>query len=589
MEKYSNDSEMEEIYSPLNSYKNIFKEKHNENAKNFFENITSQSKVDIEANRITNKKIENNNNSTKTNNKSINKQNFLRILAFTLIALSTISSIIGIIKISKSIEILLFSFILIISITVIILAIVLINKTKLKLVELRDLEERLSEISQILHTEAEEQMRNLNSLLIENYNMELFTKTIPLVKFDKVFENKKLRLLKNKFKLNCNEHSDNIEESTIYVQSGDINGNPFFIRENLEHSMGSKTYKGSIIIRWKTIEKDSDGKLKTVNHSEILYATVDKPFPQYTSATQLIYGCEAGERLSFSREPSYIHELSDRKKNIIIKKKAKELQKLTEKATKGGASFTALGNEEFDALFYAKDRDDESQFRLLFTPLAQQELINIIKDDDLGFGDNFTFVKRKQINYLQPKHLNKFDLKVTEDYFVGINYDNVKKNFLNYHNNYFRNIFFAFAPIFAVPLYTQNHYEEHSDLTFEDNSFSFYQDEMIANSFDIYKIKPLESVTHNIIKTKLLSTKNDINKVNIHAWGYRTEERVEYVSKYGRDGNWHDVPVNWTEYILVERNSQMEVTSVKNKNTQLSEIDLKRWTKEGNIYKRKIK
>ena len=37
----------------------------------------------------------------------------------------------------------------------------------------------------------------------------------------------------------------------------------------------------------------------------------------------------------------------------------------------------------------------------------------------------------------------------------------------------------------------------------------------------------------------------------VYAHGYRTEERVAYIRKYGNDGNWHDVPVYWDEYIPV--------------------------------------
>ena len=37
-------------------------------------------------------------------------------------------------------------------------------------------------------------------------------------------------------------------------------------------------------------------------------------------------------------------------------------------------------------------------------------------------------------------------------------------------------------------------------------------------------------------------------------------ERVDYVSVYGRDGYYHDVPVYWTEYIPIFQDTVMEVS-----------------------------
>lgn len=41
------------------------------------------------------------------------------------------------------------------------------------------------------------------------------------------------------------------------------------------------------------------------------------------------------------------------------------------------------------------------------------------------------------------------------------------------------------------------------------------------------------------------------NKENIYAYGYRAEERVTYVTRFGGDGRYHEVPVYWDEYIPV--------------------------------------
>ena len=45
--------------------------------------------------------------------------------------------------------------------------------------------------------------------------------------------------------------------------------------------------------------------------------------------------------------------------------------------------------------------------------------------------------------------------------------------------------------------------------------------------------------------------------IAVTAHGYCGEERVDYEEVYGGDGKWHEVAVNWTEYLPVERTSNM--------------------------------
>lgn len=70
-----------------------------------------------------------------------------------------------------------------------------------------------------------------------------------------------------------------------------------------------------------------------------------------------------------------------------------------------GGGFTVMANREFDALFAATDRDHEVQFRLLFTPLAQQEMLKLLRDKTDGYGDDFGFTKRGMVNFVMPDHM----------------------------------------------------------------------------------------------------------------------------------------------------------------------------------------
>lgn len=580
---------IEETYSPIDSYKNLYRELHNENIISLFNEMVKKSQIDVAANRKTNLKITENSEQTANNKKSINRKRGLKVFAILLLIISIVAIIYNAVQINSSYSSELFVYVIIIAIVFIVLSILIIKKCKEKLSMLQDIENELNRISQKLHAEAEEQMRSLNSFLFKNYNTELFSKTIPLVKFDQVFDNKRLAYMKEKYRFDACEHEESDEQSTLFVQSGEIKGNPFFIRENIIHKMGTKTYSGSKTIHWSTQERDNTGNYRTVHHSETLNASVVKPCPYYSTSSNLVYANEIGDRLSFSRNPSHIHQLNKREVERLIKDRSKNLQNFAEESIREGGSFTALGNNEFDAIFFAKDRNNEQQFRLLFTPLAQKELIKMFKDNEVGYGDDFSFFKSEMINYIYPEHLMNTNFNVPQNYFVGINYDEVRQRFIDYHTHYFKHIFFTFAPIFSIPAYVQHQTQEYIYKDLYEGFVNFYQHEMTANNMNSDDIIPSDSVTRNIIKTSLISSQGDVDSVAVRAWGYKTIERTDYVSERGRDGYWHDVPVHWEEYILVERQSTMEITLNDDSEDNDETISNNHWIRLGRILARTVK
>ena len=93
---------------------------------------------------------------------------------------------------------------------------------------------------------------------------------------------------------------------------------------------------------------------------------------------------------------------------------------MVEKSIKSGKkAFNRLPNEEFEALFMALDRDNEVEFRLLFTPLAQKNMISILRAKNVGFGDDFIFKKRKELNYIKSMHMGKECALITDGRFSG--------------------------------------------------------------------------------------------------------------------------------------------------------------------------
>ena len=115
---------------------------------------------------------------------------------------------------------------------------------------------------------------------------------------------------------------------------------------------------------------------------------VCKPIPVYSEERFLLYGNDAVPGLTFSRSPSslsggdgILHSLH---KKIVIGGLKDFSRNLEDES-----QFTLMANHDFEAFFHATDRNNEIDFRLLFTPLAQQQMLKLLKDKKIGFGDDF--------------------------------------------------------------------------------------------------------------------------------------------------------------------------------------------------------
>ena len=409
-----------------------------------------------------------------------------------------------------------------------------------------------------LMAEAREQLRPLNELFTPKICPKLFSKTLPTIRLDRMFDIKRLDCLVSQFGF---EPSRDNNRSAIYVQSGDINGNPFFICCDRVHELGTKIYTGSRTIHWTTT-RISGGKTVTRHHSQTLTATVEKPCPYYKEQAYLVYASEAAPDLIFSRRDSDAEHMDQKQIDKQVRREIKKLHKRTQKEVKKGDDFTVLANSEFEVLLGATDRNNEVQFRLLFTPLAQKQLLELMKEKEAGFGDDFGFIKQRMINYLYPGHLQSIQLSVSPEYFQGLDIDAVKNRFVSYNNDYFRHIYFALAPILAIPLYQQQKPREYICRDMYESYASCYEHEYIANSLPHLALCHPAAKTPGILKTSVISSSDNCDIIRVTACGYRTEWRVDHVQKLGGDGRLHTIQVEWTEYIPITKDTDIAVNIV---------------------------
>lgn len=405
------------------------------------------------------------------------------------------------------------------------------------------------EIVKSLLDQANVQMASLNALFEEAIPAKIMETTTPLIDMDRVFDVKKYEMLHEKYGLwdNSDEKS-----STLDLQSGTILGNPFVIFKDRIQSQIMQTYQGSIVITyWRGSGKDRHMVTET------LVASIQKPKPVYSDETYLVYGNEAGSHLKFSRVPSNLNSLKDEREiEKYVRKHEKDLDKIANEAAKKGKTFTPLGNTEFDLFFGAHDRDNEVEFRLLFTPLGQKSMMQILKSKT-GYGDDFRFIKDKGLNVITSAHSQGDKLFVSADKFKGFDLEKVYENFLAINEEYFRALFFDFAPLLAIPLYQQHKAHEYIYKDVFKQNISPFEHEVLANKFPPVTFLPLGAATLVILKTSLEKRQGNQDVVKVTSHSFRTEQRTEIVYKFGGDGRSHAVPVHWTEYIPVTAESQI--------------------------------
>ena len=555
------------LLEPLKGYNSIYKESFRKNANDYFDELLKKSGVNVAMNKDTVNKYKEKVKKIGAVEKLISKKKGLKgFLIFLMIVVMIAAIALFVLAIQKIVDWLLGSLIPIVSIGLFVLFLmIVIKKINPKIKSFSELKAKLEKEANDLLSTAWAQMAPLNALYDWGIAGELITKTIPLIEWDKYFDVKKYQYLHDKFGLS---HNDDKSVSTYYCTSGSVLGNPFLICKDYRQTWYNKQYEGHITISWTERVKTENG-YRTVTRTETLYATVTKPAPSYNYETYLIYGNEAAPDLKFYRNPSGVSGKTEKEIDKVVKKKSKALDKKAEKAIINNTGYTKLGNDEFEVLFGATNRNNEVQFRLLFTPLAQNNLLDIIKNPE-PYGDDFYFEKDQKLNYIQSKHSQAFDYYDNPAKFVNYDCEAAKKVFVEYMCEYFKNFYFDIAPLMSVPLYQQTKTREYIYNKEFDFNISPYEHEAIANSFNTNYLKPDNADTPSILKSTFTGKVGNADNINIDAYAFDAQKRVTYVSKLGGDGRFHNIPVYWFEYVPVEKKTNM---MVENKDSSRKEFN----------------
>ena len=543
------------ILEPRKLYENQFKDKFKENAEEYFDNLVKESKINVDENRELVKKYKSCKNDENKVTEKMNSLKAWKTLCIVGIILSLILAFVFFAVItSTGLKVAL----IILCVALTILFIVLLVNLNKKLKGVEDLVKKAKEKSSKALNLCWASMNALNQLYDWTICQDIMEKTTPLIDLDPYFDPNKFEYMHEKYGFG---DATNPNQSTNYVLSGNINGNPFLMLNTFNTKMSTKTYSNSITIHWTTTSRDSKGNVQTHPHSEVLTATVEKPAPIYYYDTRLVYTNDGAPNLTFSRMPTVKDNLTDKDIDKMVKKGEVELQKKTEKAVRQGGTFNAMANTKFEVMFNAKNRDNETEFRLMFTPLAQQNMTDLLQNSP--YHDDFAFYKDKYLNYIFSGHSQTQNYKIDPTEFAHYDIDQAKTQFLEITTNFFKGLYFDLAPLLSIPLYQQTKTHEYIyNIPYEAYNTK-YEQEVMANQLDLNKLKHPETKTEVILKTKFNSKDSDTDYLTVTAYSYKTIKHTDICSKLGGDGRIHNIPVDWYEYVPLEKESQMAMSKVE--------------------------
>ena len=523
---------MHYVYDPLDEYANVFRDKFEQVAKDTFAQIAEEAQVDVKANEETCRHLYDTEKIHSKVDETYGWYIFYWVALWGIVAGGPLWALF------KYHDLSVWALILI---GVAVAGALWLQLTKVN-PRRKELQEQLNNLQQTINQyrdEAWQQMWPLNRLFDWDILARMMSQTVPKLQFDSYFTTQRLADLQQVYGW---DGSFNEERSVLYSHSGLINGNPFVLCRTRKMVMSTKTYEGSLTIYWTTEEKGSDGKYHIESHSQTLRAELEAPYPKYYEKTRLIYGNTAAPDLTFYREQS---GLANKEGSLSYKWKHHKLQKKAQDLKNG--DFALMTNEDFEVAFDTSDRNNNHQYALLFTPLAQNTMLKLLKDKEIGFGDDFDFVKKKMINTIIPEHLQDMVIDFNPDQYSSFDYHKAESNFYEINARYFKAIYFALAPLLCVPMYQQ--IRSQKDIYGSDmpKHSSFWEHEALANFWGQDKFKHPQCVTKSILKTEETVQDNQ-SIITVYAHGYRCERRLSYISKKGNDGQWHDVPVYWDDY-----------------------------------------
>lgn len=545
-----------EKFDPVDYYSKFLKDRVRKLSSDFIDDLAKKGKVDFAANKVSYRKLQLARAQDEVEDQKRNTFKRWRALVVVLDVISAIVFVIGIIATAYAgspggIAALVIGLVLGIGFLILLMA---YFRPKLARLEAED--RARQKVIDALDLECFNQLVGMFRLLRWDDFNNIVKKATDMFTIDPSLLEEKFQLLHQKFGF---EDIVGPSDSVLGVMSGSIDTNPYIRVKVLNESMVPHTYTGTLVITWTTYSTDSDGHVHSEFHTQTLVAEAVHPAPLYSRSVYTIYGNNAAPDLKFSRTRSAAPYSDQKALDKYVKKREKEMDKRSRKAVASGGSYIPMNNTEFEACWGADVRNNEQQFRLLFTPLAQQNIMELLSNKNRdGYGDDFSFVKRGKVNVVCSDHSQGWSGYNPSSVFGYRSFEEAKKYFVNYISDMFKSLFFDLAPFLCIPLYQTT---EAGPFKYEGRpigAMSDYEAMSVVNGMDYRMFMPKESATEQILHVTYKGHVGKADSFTVKSDAFKAIPRVDYIPTMGGDGNIHDVPVPWKEYIPVS--SQNEVT-----------------------------
>lgn len=511
------------IYKPAEEFESLHSSRHAALVKAYLDDLVKRSGVDIAENRKTVQEYH----ALKENLKKRKKQlNFWRVLRVIMI------------------------------VTLLTLPLVFWKVTP-KIKRMRNDIQQADQKAAALLELAKKQMAPLCALFSDRDALNLIEQTLPLFSFAPNFSTEQEADMCANYDFKASEDP---ERSAVDLLSGRFNQNPFLLTVDLVHRMGEATYHGSKVIHWTETYRDSDGNLCTRSRSQTLHASITRPKPFYSSQTVLHYCAQSGPELSFSRNATHLEQKSEKEIERYVKKGEKKLKKMTDRAIRKNQDFVNMSNTDFEVLFHALDRTNEVQFRSLFTPLAQTNMVDLLLSKD-GYGDDFSFVKKNRTNEIIAQHSQNRPISLYASAYFSYAYDELEEKFTNLNRDYFKSLYFAFAPLWSIPSYQMQPIHTLEPIAPQGQKYSTTEYEVLVSRVASEWVVHPQTKTPAIRKCRFDTDENGIDRIFTTAFSYDIIPCIAFVPVYGDDGCMHDVPVPWDQYLPLEQTTTFFVAS----------------------------
>ena len=140
-------------------------------------------------------------------------------------------------------------------------------------------------------------------------------------------------------------------------------------------------------------------------------------------------------------------------------------------------------------------------------------------------------------------------------------FDIIKERFVSKNINFFKAVYFDFAPLLAIPIYQERPVHSLKPIPDDSRQYALKECEVLANDAEDHHLVHPDTKTKAILKSTFVRSQNGVDETCITASSYDMVRKLDLVPMWGGDGQLHDVPVEWDLYLPLEVSNHFYVST----------------------------